>query len=233
MTPAPLAGVLARGDVWRGDSFATLPQATVASGHPALDAELPGSGWPRGCLTEMLLAQGGIGELTLLLPTLCRLTGEGGRIALVTPPWQVNAPAWAAAGLALNRLVIVDAGHETAWACEQLLRSGGFAGILAWPREIDVRSLRRLQVAAEGRSALAWLWRPTVVAATPSPAPLRIALAPAPHGVTIHVLKRRGRPAGHPVTLQLPRPGRPAHALARPPFPPATHRGPVPQALVA
>lgn len=233
MTPAPLAGVLARGDVWRGDALATLPQATVASGYPALDAELPGGGWPRGGLTEMLLAQGGIGELTLLLPTLCRLTGEGGRIALVAPPWQVNAPAWAAAGLILERLAVVDAGRETAWACEQLLRCGGFAGILAWPREIDARGLRRLQVAAEGRSTLAWLWRPAVAAAAPSPAPLRVALAPAPHGVALHVLKRRGRPAGRPINLDLPRPGRPAHALARPPFSPVAHRGPVPRAIVA
>lgn len=230
MTHAPLADVLARGDIWRGDTIAMLPQATVASGHPALDAELPGGGWPQGSLTEMLLAQGGIGELTLLLPTLHRLTSEGGRIALVAPPWQVNAPAWAAAGLALDRLVVVEAGRETAWACEQLLRSGGFAGILAWSQKIDARGLRRLQVAAAGRSALVWLWRPVTAAKIPSPAPLRIALTPAPHGVSIHVLKRRGRPAGHPVILPLPRP---THALARPPFPPVAYRGPVPQALVA
>ena len=46
--PIALAEVLARGDVWCGDTLASLPEATIPSGHPELDAELPGGGWPRG-----------------------------------------------------------------------------------------------------------------------------------------------------------------------------------------
>ena len=82
--PIALAEVLARGDVWCGDTLASLPEATIPSGHPELDAELPGGGWPRGNLTEFLVDRGGLGELSLLLPALGaivgrrRLAGAGG-----------------------------------------------------------------------------------------------------------------------------------------------------------
>ena len=48
-----LAEVLARPDVWRGDRCAVAPLPAVPSGFGALDAELPGGGWPRGALTEL------------------------------------------------------------------------------------------------------------------------------------------------------------------------------------
>lgn len=232
--PAALAEVLARGDVWRGDTLASLPESTVPSGHAELDAELPGGGWPRGNLTEILVDRSGLGEMTLLLPALARLSAGGGWLALVAPPWAPHAPAWAAAGLALERLVVVEAGRQSAWCCEQLLLSGGFAGVLAWPEAgIDARALRRLQVAAEGRPTLACLWRPATVAAAPSPAPLRLALAAAAQGLTVHILKRRGRPAARPLVLPLPRPGRSLHALARAPLSAPAPRSPVPESSAA
>jgi cell division inhibitor SulA/protein ImuA len=173
-----LAEVLARGDVWRGDALASLPESAIPSGHAELDVELPGGGWPRGSLTEILVDRGGLGEMNLLLPALAAVSGAGGWLALVAPPWLPHAPAWAAAGLVLERLVVVRAGRQVAWCCEQLLACGGFSAVLAWPEAtIDAKALRRLQVAAEGRPTLACLWRPQALAATPSPAPLRVLLA--------------------------------------------------------
>ncbi len=131
--PVALADVLARGDVWRGDTLAALPETTIPSGHAELDAELPGGGWPRGNLTELLVDQGGVGEMSLLLPALAHLSAAGGWLALVAPPWQAHAPAWQAAGIALERLVVVRAGQQVGWCVEQLLACGGFAGVLAWP----------------------------------------------------------------------------------------------------
>lgn len=229
--PAGLSEVLARGDVWCGDTLARLPEAGIPSGHAQLDAELPGGGWPRGGLTELLCERPGIGELSLLLPALAALSVADGWIALVAPPWQPHAPAWAAAGLALERLVVVRAGRDAAWCCEQLLLSGGFAGILAWPPVgLDARALRRLQVAAEGQPTLACLWRPAAMAATPSPAPLRLVLAPFAAGLSLHILKRRGRPAAQPLTVTLPRSGKP-RALVCPPFSLPAPRSAAPQAV--
>lgn len=225
MNTAPLASVLARGDVWRGDGFAHLPVAAIPSGHQLLDAELPGGGWPRGSLTELLLERPGSGELTLLLPALADLSAAGGWLALVAPPWQPHAPAWAAAGLALERLLVVHAGRHAAWCCEQLLLSGGFAAVLAWPQsDPDPRCLRRLQVAAAGQSTLACLWRPAAAVAAPSPAPLRMTLASGEAGLTVGIVKRRGRPAARPIHLAVARPGRLARALVRPALSPAAPR---------
>ena len=215
--PVALAEVLARGDIWRGDTLASLPEVAIASGHAALDAELPGGGWPRGNLTEILVDRNGFGEMLLLLPALAQLSAAGGWLALVAPPWLPYAPAWAAAGLTLERLVIIRAGKDAAWCCEQLLASGGFAGILAWPTaSIDARALRRLQVAAEGRPTFVCLWRPASVALTPSPAPLRVELAAGDGALQVRILKRRGRPAGRVLDLSIPRPGRLPRALAGP-----------------
>lgn len=221
--PVALADVLARGDVWRGDTLASLPEATVSSGCLELDAELPGGGWPRGTLTELLVERSGIGEMSLLLPALARLSQAGGWLALVAPPWQVHAPAWAAAGVALERLVIVRAGKDLPWSVEQLLACGGFAGILAWPADgVDARVLRRLQVAAEGQDVFACLWRGSTAARMPSPAALRVALAAEEGALSIRILKRRGRPASRPLRLpffsSIPRPGRTPRAVAGPAF---------------
>ena len=218
-SPVDLAAVLARGDIWRGDALPGLPAGTVASGYTELDAELPGGGWPRGNLTEILSDRGGIGEISLLLPALARLSDEGGRLALVAPPWLPHAPAWAAAGVAPERLLVIRPGKQAAWCVEQLLRCGGFAGLLAWPDAgIDARALRRLQVAAEGQAVLAVLWRSTVDAATPSPAPLRLTLSASADRLALRILKRRGRPASRLLQIEIPRPGRKARVVAGPAF---------------
>ena len=219
-SPVALAEVLARGDVWRGDTLAGLLGVGIPSGHAALDEELPGGGWPQGNLVELLVDRNGFGEMSVLLPALARLSQEGGWLALVAPPWRVYAPAWAAAGLALERLVVVDAGRQTAWCIEQLLSSGGFAGVLAWPEAgLDARALRRLQVAAESRPVLACLWQSTATAGSPSPAPLRVMLKTGGDGrLAVSILKRRGRPAARPLLLSIPRPGRTSRVVAGPAF---------------
>ena len=219
--PVALADVLARGDVWRGDTLASLPESAIPSGHAELDAELPGGGWPRGNLTEILVDRSSVGEMSLLLPALAQLSAAGGWLALVAPPWLPHGPAWAAAGLALERLVIVQAGKNAAWSVEQLLACGGFAGVLAWPDAgISAQALRRLQVAAEGRSVFACLWRSTAAAQAPSPAPLRVMLnSVAETGqLSVRIIKRRGRPVSRPLDLSIPRPipylGRSSRAVA-------------------
>ncbi|MGE5769788.1 MAG: translesion DNA synthesis-associated protein ImuA [Betaproteobacteria bacterium] len=225
--PVALAEVLARGDVWRGDALASLPDSAIPSGHTELDAELPGGGWPRGNLTEVLVDRSGIGEMSLLLPAMAALSSAGGWLALVAPPWLPHAPAWAAAGVALERLVIVHAGREVGWCTEQLLASGGFAAVLAWPGEgIDARALRRLQVAAEGQRVFACLWRSTAAAKAPSPAPLRVALEAGDGRLAVRIIKRRGRPVSRPLALSIPRPGRLSRAVAGPALSLAAARGP-------
>jgi hypothetical protein len=71
MNPA-LQTLLQRADIWRANSGVdsrTSPRPALPSGFAALDRALRG-GWPSAALTELLLAQNGVGELGLLLPLL-------------------------------------------------------------------------------------------------------------------------------------------------------------------
>lgn len=207
MAAAPaLATLLQRPDLWRGDALARTAQEGVPSGFAELDAALPGGGWPRGALTELLHKTPGIGEVSLLLPALTGLAAEAGWIALVAPPWLPHAPAWQAVDL--SRLLVVRAApREAAWACEQLLASGSLAALLAWLPLADGAGLRRLQLVLEGRPTLAFVFRPAAAAARQaSPAALRLALAGGKQGLTVSLLKRRGPPLARALSLAVPRP---------------------------
>lgn len=208
MNPAVLDS---RADIWRGDRFATAVLPTVASGFAELDAELPGGGWPRGALTELLLDGEGIGELALLMPALARVKTDGGWSMLIAPPHVPHAPAWSAAGVDLSRLAVVSpaAPRDALWTAEQALGSGAPQAVLCWGGNPDLRQLRRLQVAAVSGNALAFLFRPLRAALEASVAPLRIALRAGPQGkLTVSIFKRRGPPQAAPIHIALSRPAR-------------------------
>jgi cell division inhibitor SulA/protein ImuA len=189
--------------IWRGSGLARTGCPGIATGFAALDAELPGGGWPCGALTEILPQHEGIGELRILGPALAQLAAQGKFIAWIAPPYLPYAPALAAAGIGLERVVIVKTTKDgdRLWAAEQALRSAACGGVLAWPREICFAQLRRLQLAAEGGRCLAVLFRPTQAAREPSPAVLRIALATSAGGLALSILKRRGAPLSRPILL--------------------------------
>ncbi|MCJ0973264.1 translesion DNA synthesis-associated protein ImuA [Pseudomonas sp. PS1] len=176
--------------LWRGQR-STAALSTQPTGHAALDAALPGGGWPIAALSELLIATTGIGELRLLWPTLARLTTRGERVVLIAPPYLPFPPAWLSAGVDLRQLSLVRAmGQEALWAAEQCLRSGSCGAVLCWPQQADDRSLRRLQVAAETGQTLAFAYRPLRESVNPSPAALRLAIES--HPAQVRILKCRG-----------------------------------------
>jgi hypothetical protein len=199
--PFSFSALLDRPDIWRGDSLNRAGAPVVSSGFPALDAELPGGGWPAGALTEILPSHEGIGELRLLGPALA--SRRGLRIAWIAPPHLPYAPALAAAEIDIASLVIVRTASpkETLWATEQALASNACGAVLAWPREAKYAELRRLQIAAEGGRAPAFLFRSPQAAAESSPAALRIALGTADGGLAVNLFKRRGTPLARPILL--------------------------------
>jgi hypothetical protein len=186
--------------LWRGSDFARMRFAGVSSGTAALDAELPGGGWPVGALSEILPTHEGIGELRLLGPALAALCAQGQYLVWVAPPYLPYAPALAAAGIDMARLLIVRTGCErdTLWATEQALASNACGAVLAWlpaaraAQPALYSSLRRLQLAAERGQALAFLFRPPACERESSPAALRIAVGTANGGLAVRLFKRRG-----------------------------------------
>ena len=191
-----LDGLLDARRVWRGSRASTpAPADALPTGCVALDAALPSGGWPPGALSEILLPADGVGELQLAWPVLARLSQAGRTIVLVAPPYDVHAPAWAAAGIDLAHLHQVHAEPRDAlWAAEQCLRSGACGAVLCWPAKADDRALRRLQVAAEAGQGIGLAFRPMPAARNPSPAALRVAIEPPAEGRSrqLRVLKCRG-----------------------------------------
>ena len=214
MNPA-LARLLSHPAIWRGDDCAP-ETASIGTGFAELDAVLPGNGWPRAALTEILLEREGIGELRLTLPALARLQSAGRSIVWIAPPYRPYAPALVAAGLDLARLIVVHGAsrNDALWAYEQALRAPECGAAFGWMPAHDERMLRRLQVAArEGRT---WgvLWRRPGEQARAAVAPLRLALGPWQGRLAVRVLKRRGGELARPIVLDLARaPGAPLYPL--------------------
>ena len=175
---AALTALLHNPLVWRGDQLAPTADA-VPSGFSDLDRELPGGGWPRGGLTELLADDEGIGELGLVLPALVHLVQGGAWIALVAPPHLPYAPAFAGRGIDPARVVVIAATQDKHrwWAAEQVLRANSAGALLFWPHIVHDQRLHRLQLAAQEGVAPAFVFAGTARAAHPSPAPLRIRLS--------------------------------------------------------
>jgi protein ImuA len=129
------------------------PQAdTVSSGDAALDAQLPGGGWPVGALTELVQAPGVHLEGRLLLPALLRC-GQGpvvlvGAPALGAAALLPFAPALAGLGLPWQRLLWLRAAQAQLWVAEQALRCAPVDAVLLWLAQARPQELRRLQLAA-------------------------------------------------------------------------------------
>ncbi|MBL8330819.1 MAG: translesion DNA synthesis-associated protein ImuA [Rubrivivax sp.] len=219
--------------LWRGHQLGQLRQEGVATGWPTLDRELPGGGWPRRSLTELLLKQPGVGEMRLLAPALSLRAppqgsagareGQAPRSVMLFDPPAIPC-AWALAELGLDdpSLIVVHgregprgaalrhllASADLLWALEQALRSGHAGAILAWlPERLRADALRRLQLAAQNHDGPVFLLRGLEARLKPSPAPLRLVLQPAgPDVVGVQILKRRGPPLAQPLRLLLPAP---------------------------
>ncbi|OJZ21698.1 MAG: SOS cell division inhibitor SulA [Thiobacillus sp. 65-29] len=211
-----LESVLQHPGIWRGSQRAQAAEAVLPTGFAALDAVLPGGGWPRGALTELLIRRQGIGELRLLTPALARLSEEDGWLAWVAPPYVPYAAALAAAGIDLAHVLVAKPASDadTWWTAEQALRSGACGALLAWLRAADERRMRRLQLAAETGRAWGVLFRHARLATERSPAALRLLLEPASEGLAVRVLKRRGGPVNRPLVVALPDAGRTTSVLS-------------------
>src|SRR5262245_9157978 len=118
--------------IWRGRSVARLE--TVSTGFAVLDEALPGKGWPRAGLVEILIPRVGVGEMGLLLPALAALTHRSSArwCAWISPPFEPFAPALAAHGVTLERLFVARGESSSSWAFEQSLVSGACEMVMAW-----------------------------------------------------------------------------------------------------
>ena len=195
--------------VWRGGELEHARLPSIPTGHAALDAELPGGGWPTGTLSEVLHDGVGLGEVTLLSHALATATAGERLVAWIHPPHIPYAPAIAQSGIPLARCVVVRPSdrEDALWAAEQALKSGACGAVLLWMERFaeEYAWLRRLQMAAQAGRSIAVLFRSTAAERHASPAHLRVVLERAGAGLDVRIPKRRGPPLDRPLHIPLAR----------------------------
>lgn len=182
----------------------------VSSGSPDIDALLPGKGFPRGAISE-LMGEPGSGKTAVALSSLVVGMSEEGLGAFVDGRGELYPPAAASLGLDLSRLLIVrpssggpgcdgpEQAMRSLWAAEALLASGAFPiVVMDVPLELArVRGgprietmLQRLRSATErGGAAGIWLGSSDGIRI---PAAVRIELSKAGMGSELRCASVRG-----------------------------------------
>jgi protein ImuA len=222
---------LALSSVWRAHELARSDAAALDTGHAALNAVLPGGGWPQAGLSELLQPCPGCGEWGLLGPALARLGASGRVTVLVAAPYVPFGPALSAVRLVPSNLLRVQAASaaERLWAAEQALRCADVSCVLLWLEQAQSAQLRRLHLAALEHGKPFFVLRPERAQHESSPAPLRLLLSwqnpqegqgeqegqsGAAPPLWVRVLKRRGPPLEARLPLLAVSPGLQALLLA-------------------
>lgn len=198
--------------VWSGNDPHALRAITTSTGHAALDAQLPGHGWPLDGMVEVLHAmehdkarreEGHRHVWRLVLPALVQAVRQNaGPVALIGAPFAPFGPSLRGQGLEPERLLCIRSRNGTArlWAAEQILRCAEVAAVLAWLPQARAAELRRLHLGAQKQRRLLWVFRPEKVRHESTPARLRLLLE-GNEELRVHILKRRGPPLDEPVVL--------------------------------
>lgn len=205
--PTALNELLRNPAIWRVGDLAPRQETGIATEYPALDEALPDAGWPPGALSELLTRETGVGELSLIVPSLRAVCAHGQYVGLVAPPYLPHARALQAAGIRLDRTLIIDTdGLDALWAAEQMLRAGVFGMVVVWATRaapaVTHRALQRLHIAAGAGRTSCLIYRNVSVQSVPSPASLRLFLSPSDGRLRIDILKRRGALRGQPIFLR-------------------------------
>ncbi len=197
--PSTIAEVL-----WRGDALGRTTATTWPSGFDALDAELPGGGWPAQQITEVLQTQFSLAEWRLVGPALRRVVQGGTAVVMVGPPKRPHLPGLRHLGLEERHLVWIQAHapSERLWCTEQLIKSNAAGAVMAWMPQAAPEQLRRLQVLAQSFEGPIFLFRPLEARHDPSPAPLRLQVSvEMDWALQVQILKRKGPALESPLRL--------------------------------
>lgn len=191
--------------LWHGDELGSPVSTVQSSGFEALDAELPGGGWPGQSVTEVLQAQPGIAEWRLLGPAMAKVVAAGGQVVVVGPTRTPHLPGLRQAGIDERHLVWVQAETpaERLWTTEQLVKAHACGLLVAWLPQARPEQIRRLQVVAQGGEGPVFLCRPLQARHEASAAPLRVSLGVGlDWTIELQILKRKGPVLDHALQLR-------------------------------
>ena len=179
-----------------------ITQQTVASDLESLNALLPGGGFPTASLVEWVSDQPGLSATTIAMNCIRPFLKQPGCLAVVDGRHDFYALAAQAAGIPLQRMLLIRPGEfticqsadesspkqnrhrsnrksqtqqaDTLWALEQAARCPGVRVVLCWLDRVSTTVLRRLQLAVERSGVTVFIMRPASVLNQPSWADLRL-----------------------------------------------------------
>lgn len=194
LRPVVAAGEVPQG-VWRGSELGSQVEEVISTGWSALDAQLPGGGWPCRSLTEILAPQPAVVEWRLLGGAIGHVVKAGGQVVLIGPPKLPHLPGLMHDGANAGQLIWVKAETpaERLWVTEQMIKSDAAGIVVSWLPQARQEQIRRLQVCALACRAPVFLCRPEAARHESSAAPLRLHTT---YGLDwelrVDVFKRRG-----------------------------------------
>ena len=183
--------------IWRGDQLGGPVSAVLSSGFEALDAQLPGGGWPCHGVIEILASQSGVLEWRLLGPALRQVCAAGRAVVVVGPPKAPHLPGLRFEGIDERHLVWVraDTAAERLWSAEQLIKANACGALVVWLPQARSEQVRRLQVLAASCEGPVFLCRPSAAVRESSAAPLRLqARVGLDWELQLDIFKRKGPP---------------------------------------
>jgi len=198
--------------LWRGCEMAGQGEGGRPTGFAELDDLLPGRGWPRNGLMEVIAPHWGSGELQLLLPLMRSVIAQGQWVLWISPPYLLYAPALVQAGIDTRQVLLVDletSCRDALWTMEKALQTRNCGLVLAWQNWLPGKVVRRLQLAAAAGDTLGVLFKHRD--STHSPAPTRLQIKDCSPSDRAHaseaevtLLKARGNFRPLQARLQLP-----------------------------
>lgn len=159
----------------------SLPDpALLSTGCRELDNLLPQRGLRRGTVLEWLSAGPGSGTSALALAAMRSVVATGGVVVVCDREAAFFPTALLAAGIDLRRVIVVRAksAADHRWAIDQSLRSAAVAFVWARLTQLDDKTARRFQLAAERGGAIGCFIRPLAVRGQPTWAEVQLCVTP-------------------------------------------------------
>lgn len=133
----------------------------IPPGRRTVEELLPAGGWPQAGLVEITVPDDHTNVVALLVPALVHLGQQERWLGMLAPPYIPRARLLLDSAIDPLRLMQINphAGRSDLWTLEQMLRSGQYSAVLAWPACSTELVVRRLQQAAVAGNTLGFVFR--------------------------------------------------------------------------
>lgn len=205
----PLAQLLRRGDVWRGNNTPVADQQNAwDTGHRVLNEALRFQGWPLSQLIEVCQSHTPYCEWLLWGPLVAHSTTHRGIAVLLNPPATPLLSGLSQHGVKTSSLWLVQTSRRQDFlpTLQELLSADCISTVLAWePKQaLSYTELRKVQLSCAQNKLCCCVFRSHKQRQHSSPAALRLEVKLHIKHVHIDIFKQKGHMQQHSLALPLP-----------------------------